>query len=83
MLHAVLQAAGKHSGAAHPGLPLPCTCSPLGGGPAAALRRWQPIALGLAGGFIGSLIDSLLGATIQFTGYNRVTGETLGGCSRI
>ncbi|KAI7839591.1 hypothetical protein COHA_006658 [Chlorella ohadii] len=52
--------------------------SPLGGGPAAALRRWQPVALGLAGGFIGSLIDSLLGASIQFTGYNRVTGKITG-----
>lgn len=36
--------------------------------------QWIVIPLGLWGGLMGSLIDSILGATLQYSGYNEVTG---------
>ena len=55
-------------------------CGLLGPGTAVAagVRQWQLVPLGPAAGLVGSLVDSLLGATVQFTGYNRVTGKITG-----
>ncbi len=43
-----------------------------------AAQWWRLLVVGLMAGLVGSLIDSLLGATIQFTGFNRASGKLTG-----
>jgi len=42
---------------------------------ATAAAQWQLIPLGMLAGVVGSLVDSLLGATVQFSGFNHETNR--------
>lgn len=39
--------------------------------------QWPIIVLGILSGFLGSTIDSYIGATLQYSGYNRLTNKVV------
>jgi uncharacterized membrane protein len=45
---------------------------------ALAASQWKLIPLGLVAGLLGSVLDSLLGATLQYSGYDMATGRIVG-----
>jgi uncharacterized membrane protein len=44
---------------------------------AKAPPQWPIMLMGLLGGFLGSAIDSLLGATLQYSGLDRAKGKVV------
>lgn len=61
--------------------------SPAGGSLTMSTPQWTLVPMGLAAGIFGSLTDSILGATLQFTGFNpktqKITSKSGEGIVRI